>query len=75
MFQSALLALLLLPRLPPVLPPARETSGTMCANRNARCPSVHPAQLPLSHLVVTCHHLPPTTLQEGGRGLAARTVT
>merc|ERR1719495_1185447 len=73
-FRSALLALLLLPRLPPVLPPARETSGTMCANRNARCRSVHPARLPLSHLVVTCHHLQPTPLQqqEGGRELAAR---
>merc|ERR1712037_556841 len=56
MIQSALHALL--PRLPPVLPPARETSRTMCANLNARCPSVHPAHPPLSHLVVICHHLP-----------------
>ena len=73
MFQSALHALL--PRLPPVLPPARETSRTMCANLNARCPSVHPALPPLSHLVVICRHLPPTTLpQGGGRGHAAQTV-
>merc|ERR1719249_439509 len=82
MFLSArpvLLLLLLLPSKsrPPAPQPARETSGTMCAKRNARCQSVHPARLPLSHLVATCHHLQPTTLlqeQGGGRGLAAPMV-